>query len=107
MTPISIITDTNTGINIINIEIDTPTTSHRAWTVCLINVSLRVDMSSVCACATVLEQPHPGRGSQVQRRLTVSFPRHPVLGLLHAERQRLSGILRSQRIAGDTGTCEE
>lgn len=33
MTPISIITDTNTGINMIIIEIDTPTTSHQAWTV--------------------------------------------------------------------------
>lgn len=102
MTPISIITDTNTGINII--EIDTPTASHQAWTV---SMCLRVDTSSVCVCATVLEQPHPGRGSQVQRRLLVSFPRNPVLGLLHAERQRLSGILWSRRIAGDTGTCEE
>lgn len=105
MTPLSIITDTNTGINMINTEIDTPTTSRRAWTVCLANASLRVDSSSACVCATVLEQPHPGRGSQVQRRLLVPVPRNLQFGLLHAERQRLSGLLRSRRVAGDPGTC--
>lgn len=91
-----------------SIWIDTieSTTRHHAVTVCL-TMRFSAQTCLVCVCVTVLEQPHPGCGSQVQRRLVVSLSRNPVLGLLHAEPERLPGFLWSQCIAGDTGTCEE